>query len=50
MNGVGSECRGSVGEGMAAFIETILTKAGATPEQMQQMLGGMDSGQKAPGV
>jgi hypothetical protein len=35
---------------MAAFIETIFKKAGATPEQMQQMLGGMDSGQKAPGV
>lgn len=42
--------QGDVAEGMAAFIETILTKAGATPEQMQQMLGGMDSGQKAPGV
>ena len=42
--------QGDVAEGMAAFIETILTKAGATPEQMQQMLGGMNSGQKAPGV
>lgn len=42
--------QGDVAAGMAAFIETILTKAGATPEQMQQMLGGMDSGQKAPGV
>lgn len=39
-----------VAEGMAAFIETILKKAGATPEQMQQLLGGMDSGQKTPGV
>ena len=39
-----------VAEGMAAFIETILTKAGATPEQMQQMLSGMSSGQKTPGV
>lgn len=37
-----------VAEGMAAFIETILTKAGATPEQMQQMLGGMDSGEETP--
>ncbi|MBS0506589.1 MAG: hypothetical protein JSR53_04305 [Proteobacteria bacterium] len=39
-----------VAEGMAAFIETILTKAGATPEQMQQMLTGMDSGQQPQGV
>lgn len=39
-----------VAEGMAAFIETILTKAGATPEQMQQMLSGMSSGQKTPGA
>lgn len=39
-----------VAEGMAAFIENILKKAGATPEQMQQMLGGMDSGAQAPGV
>lgn len=38
-----------VAEGMAAFIEQILTKAGATPEQMQQMLGGgMDSGAATP--
>lgn len=37
-------------EGMAAFIEEILKAAGATPEQMQQMLGGMDSGQSAPGA
>lgn len=37
-----------VAEGMAAFIEIILQKAGATPEQMQQMLSGMDSGQAAP--
>lgn len=39
-----------VAEGMAAFIENILKQAGATPEQMQQMLGGMDSGAQAPGV
>lgn len=39
-----------VAEGMAAFIETILTKAGATPEQMQQIISGMDSGQPTPGV
>lgn len=41
---------GDVAEGMAAFIETILTKAGATPEQMQQMLSGMSSGQTTPGA
>ena len=39
-----------VAEGMAAFIENILKQAGATPEQMQQMLGGVDSGAQAPGV
>ena len=33
-----------VAEGMAAFIEIILKQSGATPEQMQQMVGGMDSG------
>lgn len=37
-----------VAEGMAAFIEIILKQSGATPEQMQQMLGGMDSGAQAP--
>ena len=41
---------GDVAEGMAAFIETILKKAGATPEQMQQMLSGMDSGEQAPAL
>lgn len=39
---------GDVAEGMAAFIEKILSDAGATPQQMQQMLTGMDSGQKTP--
>jgi hypothetical protein len=37
-----------VAEGMAAFIENIFTAAGATLEQMQQMLGGMDSGEPTP--
>ena len=37
-----------VAEGMAAFIEIILKQSGATPEQMQQMVGGMDSGAEAP--
>lgn len=41
---------GDVAEGMAAFIEEILKKAGATPEQMQQMLTGMDSGEPTPEV
>lgn len=35
-------------EGMATFVEEILKSAGATPEQMQEMLGGMDSGEAAP--
>lgn len=39
-----------VAEGMAAFVESVLVRAGATPEQMQQMLGGMDSGAQAPGA
>lgn len=39
-----------VAEGMSAFIETILKSSGATPEQMQEMLGGMDSGESAPEV
>jgi hypothetical protein len=37
-----------VAEGMSAFIGAILKGAGATPEQMQEMLGGMDSGESAP--
>jgi hypothetical protein len=37
-----------VAEGMAAFIEVILKSSGATPEQMQEILGGMDSGESAP--
>ena len=37
-----------VAEGMSAFIEAILKSSGATPEQMQEMLGGMDSGESAP--
>lgn len=39
-----------VAEGMASFIENILKQSGATPEQMQQMLGGMDSGATPQGV
>jgi hypothetical protein len=39
-----------VAEGMSAFIEAILKGSGATPEQMQEILGGMDSGQTAQGV
>lgn len=37
-----------VAEGMSAFIEAVLKGSGATPEQMQDMLGGMDSGESAP--
>jgi hypothetical protein len=37
-----------VAEGMSAFIEAILKTSDATPEQMQEMLGGMDSGETAP--
>lgn len=39
-----------IAEGVAQFIEIILKQAGATPEQMQEMMGGMDSGQTAPGA
>ena len=35
-------------EGMAVFVEAILKSAGASPEQMQEMLGGMDSGETVP--
>jgi hypothetical protein len=35
-----------IAEGMAAFIEIVLQKSGATPEQMQSMLGGIDSNEK----
>lgn len=38
---------GNVAEGMATFVEVVLKKSGATPEQMQQILGGIDSGQPA---
>lgn len=38
---------GNVAEGMATFVEVVLKKSGATPEQMQQILGGIDSGQTA---
>ena len=38
-----------VADGVAKYIQTVLQSAGATPEQMQQMLGGIDSGQQAPG-
>lgn len=37
-----------VAEGVAQFIQAVLQQAGATPEQMQQMMGGMDSGQATP--
>ena len=37
-----------VAEGVAQFIQTVLQQAGATPEQIQQMLGGMDSGEATP--
>lgn len=39
-----------VAEGVSQYIQTVLQQAGATPEQMQQMLGGMDSGQATPEV
>ena len=39
-----------ISEGLATFIEAIFKQAGATPEQMQQLLGGMDSGEQAPEV
>lgn len=35
-------------EGVAEYIKTILQQSGATPEQMQQALGGMDSGVATP--
>ena len=35
-------------EGMGNMVEQILIKFGATPEQMQKLLSGMDSGQSAP--
>lgn len=37
-------------EGVAQFIQVVLKQAGATPEQIQQMLGGMDSGIETPEV
>ena len=39
-----------VAEGMGKFIEAVLTASGVGPEQMQQMVAGMDSGQKPKGV
>lgn len=42
--------KADIAEGMAVFIETVLKQAGATPEQMQQLLGGMNSGQATPEV
>lgn len=41
---------GDVAEGMAQFVQIILQQSGATPEQMQQALGGMDSGQATPNL
>lgn len=35
-------------EGMGNMVEQILVKFGATPEQMQKLMSGMDSGQAAP--
>lgn len=35
-------------EGMGNMVEQILIKFGATPEQMQKLMSGMDSGQSAP--
>lgn len=38
----------AVAQAMSEVVKQILTKFGATPEQMQKMLSGMDSGQSAP--
>lgn len=35
-------------EGMGEMVQQILVLFGATPEQMQKMMSGMDSGQAAP--
>lgn len=37
-----------VAEGMGEFIQAVLTASGVGPEQMQQLVAGMDSGQTAP--
>lgn len=37
-----------VAEGMGQFIQAVLTASGVGPEQMQQLVAGMDSGQSAP--
>lgn len=36
-----------IAEAMSQVVQQILTKFGATPEQMQKMMSGMDSGQSA---
>lgn len=37
-----------IAEAMASFVHQVLIKFGATPEQMQKLMSGMDSGQQAP--
>lgn len=39
-----------IAEGVAQFVQNILQQSGASPEQMQQLLGGMDSGLETPEV
>lgn len=39
-----------VADGVAEYIKTVLQQSGATPEQMQQALGGLDSGVATPDV
>jgi hypothetical protein len=36
----------AIAEAMSQVVQQILTKFGATPEQMQKMMSGMDSGQQ----
>lgn len=42
--------KNDVAESMAAYIEEVLKRSGATPEQMQQIVSGMDSGEQPQGV
>lgn len=38
----------AIAAAMSQLVQQVLTKFGATPEQMQKMMSGMDSGQNAP--
>lgn len=39
-----------VADSVAKFIQIVLQQSGASTEQIQQIMGGMDSGQPTPGV